>query len=72
MARFAQYAMVASDEALKDSGWLPKKEEDLEITVRQLNIATNARLIVLRECTWVLVSVVSMTCMIPQWLLKKE
>jgi 3-oxoacyl-(acyl-carrier-protein) synthase len=33
MARFAQYAMVASEEALHDSGWLPKKEEDLEVTV---------------------------------------
>lgn len=33
MARFAQYAMVASEEALADSGWQPKKEEDLEVTV---------------------------------------
>lgn len=33
MARFAQYAMVASDEALKDAGWSPEKEEDLEATV---------------------------------------
>ena len=33
MARFAQYAMVASEEALNDSGWFPKKEEDLESTV---------------------------------------
>jgi len=32
MARFAQYAMVASEEALDDSGWFPKKEEDLEST----------------------------------------
>ncbi|KAL7776284.1 hypothetical protein CFE70_006700 [Pyrenophora teres f. teres 0-1] len=32
MARFAQYAMVASEEALQDSGWFPKKEEDLEST----------------------------------------
>ncbi|KAF1939082.1 3-oxoacyl-synthase-like protein [Clathrospora elynae] len=32
MARFAQYAMVASGEALNDAGWLPKKEEDLEVT----------------------------------------
>jgi 3-oxoacyl-[acyl-carrier-protein] synthase II len=34
MARFAQYAMAASEEALNDAGWLPKKEEDLEATVR--------------------------------------
>lgn len=33
MARFAQYAMVASEEALDDSGWKPEKEEDLEATV---------------------------------------
>lgn len=32
MARFAQYAMVASEEALKDAAWSPKKEEDLEAT----------------------------------------
>jgi len=33
MARFAQYAMVASEEALNDAGWSPRKEEDLEATV---------------------------------------
>ncbi|RYN82145.1 putative 3-oxoacyl-[acyl-carrier-protein] synthase [Alternaria alternata] len=32
MARFAQYAMVASEEALNDAGWFPKKENDLEAT----------------------------------------
>ncbi|RAR13036.1 high affinity nickel transport protein nic1 [Stemphylium lycopersici] len=32
MARFAQYAMVASDEALEDAGWFPKEEADLEAT----------------------------------------
>ncbi|KZM18974.1 transferase [Ascochyta rabiei] len=32
MARFAQYAMVASEEALSDAGWAPKKEEELEAT----------------------------------------
>jgi 3-oxoacyl-(acyl-carrier-protein) synthase len=36
MARFAQYAMVASEEALIDASWLPKKEDDLEATVRPL------------------------------------
>lgn len=33
MARFAQYALVASEEAMNDAGWRPKKEEDLEVTV---------------------------------------
>ncbi|KAF2248370.1 3-oxoacyl-synthase-like protein [Trematosphaeria pertusa] len=32
MARFAQYAMVASTEALSDAGWAPKAEDDLEAT----------------------------------------
>jgi 3-oxoacyl-[acyl-carrier-protein] synthase II len=34
MARFAQYAMVASEEALADAGWTPQKDDDLEATVR--------------------------------------
>jgi 3-oxoacyl-(acyl-carrier-protein) synthase len=33
MALFAQYAMVASEEALNDAGWAPKEESDLEATV---------------------------------------
>lgn len=33
MAKFAQYAMVASEEALKDAQWAPSQEEDLEATV---------------------------------------
>ncbi|KAF2477552.1 ketoacyl synthase domain-containing protein [Lindgomyces ingoldianus] len=32
MARFAQYAMVASEEALKDAEWMPSQEEDLQAT----------------------------------------
>lgn len=36
MARFAQYAMVASEEALKDANWEPKSDEDLEATVSEL------------------------------------
>ncbi|KAJ4369385.1 Mitochondrial beta-keto-acyl synthase [Didymella sp. IMI 355093] len=32
MAKFAQYAMVASEEALKDAGWAPTQEDDLEAT----------------------------------------
>jgi 3-oxoacyl-(acyl-carrier-protein) synthase len=36
MAKFAQYAMVASEEALKDAGWMPTEEEDLEATVGRL------------------------------------
>lgn len=38
MARFAQYAMVASEEALNDAGWFSKEEADLEVTVRRLSI----------------------------------
>ena len=38
MARFAQYAMVASEEALKDAGWEPKTEEELEATVYSLPV----------------------------------
>ena len=33
MARFAQYAMVATEEALDDAGWFPKKGEEVEATV---------------------------------------
>jgi len=33
MARFAQYAMIASEQALDDAGWKPKTEEELEATV---------------------------------------
>ncbi|KAL2355766.1 3-oxoacyl-synthase-like protein [Cryomyces antarcticus] len=32
MATFAQYAMVASEEALHDAGWRPETAEDLEAT----------------------------------------
>jgi 3-oxoacyl-[acyl-carrier-protein] synthase II len=32
MALFAQYAMVAAQEALEDAEWLPSNEEDLEST----------------------------------------
>jgi hypothetical protein len=34
MALFAQYAMVAAQEALDDAEWKPSAEEDLEATVR--------------------------------------
>ena len=33
MARFAQYAMAASEEALEDSGWKPTEFEKREATV---------------------------------------
>lgn len=45
MARFAQYAMVASEQALNDSGWLPTKEEDLEVTVWEQHGPVSALLI---------------------------
>lgn len=33
MAQFAQYAVVASQEALEDAGWYPKTDYDQEMTV---------------------------------------
>lgn len=33
MAKFAHYAMAASEEALEDAGWKPTSNEDLEATV---------------------------------------
>lgn len=72
MARFAQYAMVASEEALEDAGWSPKKEEDLIATVGSLPYvkydATNKQK---RASIWDLVSEAWMTYMIPQWLTKR-
>ena len=37
MALFAQYALVASQEALKDAAWSPESPEDKEATVRLLD-----------------------------------
>jgi 3-oxoacyl-(acyl-carrier-protein) synthase len=36
MAKFAQYAMAATREALDDASWMPTKQEDLEATVCQI------------------------------------
>lgn len=33
MALFSQYAIVAAEEALKDSGWKPENDEEREQTV---------------------------------------
>lgn len=33
MAKFAQYALAATEEALEDAGWRPTREEDREATV---------------------------------------
>jgi 3-oxoacyl-[acyl-carrier-protein] synthase II len=33
MARFAQYALAASEEALEDAGWKPTGQDELESTV---------------------------------------
>ena len=33
MSKFMQYAIAASAEALKDSGWLPNSDEEKETTV---------------------------------------
>jgi 3-oxoacyl-(acyl-carrier-protein) synthase len=48
MAQFAQYAMVASEEALTDAGWFPKGEADLEATVRRLSKGPVCTLLTLR------------------------
>ena len=57
MARFAQYAMVASEEALKDAEWDPKKEEDLTATVSKSRLFLCALCSCRpRESTWVLAS----------------
>lgn len=32
-AKFAQYALAATQEALEDAGWKPEKEEEKEMTV---------------------------------------
>jgi 3-oxoacyl-(acyl-carrier-protein) synthase len=37
MARFSQYAVVAADEALRDAGWKPHLQNDLEQTVKILD-----------------------------------
>jgi len=44
MALFAQYAMVAAQEALEDAEWKPTTEEDLEATVSCIARARTARL----------------------------
>ena len=51
MAKFAQYAMVASEEALNDAGWAPKKEEDLEATVGHVSALCSCSADMLREST---------------------
>jgi 3-oxoacyl-[acyl-carrier-protein] synthase II len=67
MARFAQYAMVASDEALADAGWAPQHEDDLEATVcGYCHYRTVMDLPAYRVCTWDLVSVVSTIFTIPR------
>lgn len=35
MAKFTQYAIAASQEALEDAGWEPQSEEDRHATVRE-------------------------------------
>jgi 3-oxoacyl-[acyl-carrier-protein] synthase II len=52
MARFAQYAMVASEEALADAGWTPQKEDDLEATVRCVICIQRHLLTQSRVFTW--------------------
>jgi len=37
MAKFAQYAMAAAEEALEDAGWKPTTCEEKEATVKTKN-----------------------------------
>lgn len=39
MAKFAQYALAASEEALEDAGWKPRGVEQLEGTVCYLLVS---------------------------------
>jgi hypothetical protein len=72
MARFAQYAMVASEEALSDAGWAPKNESDLEATVRLMPWVQVPTLTRNRVCTWARALEVWTTFMIPPLLSRKE
>jgi hypothetical protein len=45
MALFAQYAMVAAQEALEDAEWKPTAEEDLENTVRYIQLGSYSNLL---------------------------
>ena len=40
MSKFMQYAMAASAEALNDSGWLPKTDDQQEMTVSGASTAS--------------------------------
>jgi 3-oxoacyl-(acyl-carrier-protein) synthase len=51
MARFAQYALAASEEALEDAGWKPTAFEDREATVRDVcGIYSSAALMMRLGC----------------------
>lgn len=45
MARFAQYAMAATDEALEDAGWKPSAHEQREATVGSMSLMIESSLI---------------------------
>lgn len=49
MARFAQFAMAATEEALEDAAWRPNSPEQLEATVRH-SLLANFRRDVLFHC----------------------
>lgn len=58
MARFAQYAMAATDEALEDAGWKPSAHEQREATVGSMSLMIESSLIFFfrtgREFAWAL------------------
>ena len=49
MALFAQYALVAAQEALKDAAWSPESPEDREATVRLLDLVSFGMSLILTQ-----------------------
>jgi 3-oxoacyl-(acyl-carrier-protein) synthase len=73
MAKFAQYAMAATEEALQDANWKPEPFEQREVTVCSLS---TCKLIEYsygdRVSVLALALAISMKCTIPLWHMRKE